>query len=142
MAVTVPEAKTYTYKTDPSGCKIDCDVYVPEKVTKPCPVIMWMHYSNLIFDNRHVVGPQLWWSVSTPPLFSCCAKLTERQGTKRGYIVVNIDYRLAPQAKMKDIYEDVEDAAKWIRTVLPKELGEGVVDTSKLIIGGGSCGTS
>ena len=55
---------------------------------------------------------------------------------------MNIDYRLAPQAKMKDIYEDVEDAAKWIRTVLPKELGEGVVDTSKLIIGGGSCGTS
>jgi acetyl esterase/lipase len=54
--------------------------------------------------------------------------------------VVNIDYRLAPQAKMADIYEDVEDAAKWIRNVLPKELGEGIVDTETLIVGGGSCG--
>lgn len=60
--------------------------------------------------------------------------------TSRGYILVNIDYRLAPQAKMKSIYEDVEDCATWIRNVLPAELGEGIVDTDQLIIGGGSCG--
>lgn len=62
------------------------------------------------------------------------------QGTKRGYIIVNIDYRLAPQAKMADIYEDISDAAAWIRTVLPTKLGPGVVDTDTLIVGGGSCG--
>jgi acetyl esterase/lipase len=59
---------------------------------------------------------------------------------KRGYVVVNIDYRLAPQAKKKEIYQDVEDCAKWCRQVLPTELGDGVVDPEKLIMGGGSCG--
>lgn len=61
-------------------------------------------------------------------------------GLARGYIVVNIDYRLAPQAKIQDIYQDVEDCANWIREVLPEELGPNVVDPEKLIVGGGSCG--
>lgn len=61
-------------------------------------------------------------------------------GPRRGYIVVNADYRLAPQAKMQDIYEDVEDCAKWVREVLPKELGPGIANPDQLIIGGGSCG--
>ncbi|OOF99184.1 hypothetical protein ASPCADRAFT_403438 [Aspergillus carbonarius ITEM 5010] len=61
-------------------------------------------------------------------------------GPKRGYIVVNIDYRLAPQAKIQDIYQDVEDCADWIREVLPGKLGPDVIDPEKLIIGGGSCG--
>lgn len=63
-------------------------------------------------------------------------------GPKRGYVVVNIDYRLAPQAKMEDIYQDVEDCAKWCREILPGLLGQGVVDTERLVIGGGSCGKS
>lgn len=128
--VIIPEAKTYTYKTDPTGHTIDCDVYLPSASTcssSPCPVIMWMHYSNLIFDNRHTVGPQLFWS-----------------GTQRGYIVVNIDYRLAPQVKMGEIYADIEDAASWIRNTLPLELAKLdspiKVDTEKLVLGGGSCG--
>lgn len=41
---------------------------------------------------------------------------------------------------MADIYQDVEDCARWCREVLSTELGAGVVDTEKLIIGGGSCG--
>lgn len=63
-------------------------------------------------------------------------------GLKRGYIVVNIDYRLARQANVWDVYADMEDYAKWIRDTLPSKLVVGVVDTEPLIIGGGSCGTS
>ncbi|OJZ80183.1 hypothetical protein ASPFODRAFT_38374 [Aspergillus luchuensis CBS 106.47] len=122
MTVPLP-SHTFTYKVDPSGCHLDCDVYVPSTIPKPCPVIIWMHYSGLVFDNRNCVGSHMFHS-----------------GPIRGYIVVNIDYRLAPQAQIQDIYEDVEDCATWIREILPAKLGPGVVDTGKLIIGGGSCG--
>ncbi|PYH88794.1 alpha/beta-hydrolase [Aspergillus ellipticus CBS 707.79] len=84
---------------------------------------MWMHYSGLVFENRHAVGTRMFHS-----------------GPRRGYIVVNLDYRLAPQTKIDEIYEDVEDCAHWVRTTLPLKLGENVVDTSRLILGGGSCG--
>ncbi|KAJ5354138.1 Alpha/Beta hydrolase protein [Penicillium brevicompactum] len=118
-----PSPQTFAYKTDPSGQQVFCDVYIPADIDKPCPVIIWMHYSGLVFDNRHAAGTHMFYS-----------------GPKRGYIVVNIDYRLAPQAKMDDIYSDVEDCAIWVRTVLPEKLGQNVVETSQLIIGGGSCG--
>ncbi|PYH91150.1 alpha/beta-hydrolase [Aspergillus ellipticus CBS 707.79] len=118
-----PPAKTFVYKVDPSGHQIECDVHMPENITKPAPVIIWLHYSGMIAENRHVVGTSIIYS-----------------STKRGYILVIPDYRLAPQAKIDEIYSDVEDCAKWVRTVLPKALGEGVVDTSRLVVGGGSCG--
>lgn len=82
-----------------------------------------MHYSGLVFDNRDAAGTHMFYS-----------------GPKRGYIVVNADYRLAPQAKMEDIYKDVEDCTKWVREVLPLKLGPGVLDPEQLVIGGGSCG--
>jgi acetyl esterase/lipase len=123
MSADISTPLTFVYKTDENGCEIACDVYIPEKFSKPCPMIIWMHYSGLVFENRHAVGTHMFYS-----------------GPKRGFVVVNIDYRLAPQAKMKDIYQDVEDCAMWCRQVLPTELGSEVVDPRKLIIGGGSCG--
>lgn len=123
MVIKYPMPQTFAYKTDPSGHQIFCDVYVPEDAPKPYPVIMWIHYSALVFENRHAVGTHMFYS-----------------GPKRGYIVVNLDHRLAPQAKMHEIYGDVEDCATWVRQILPKNLGGNVVDTSRLILGGGSCG--
>ena len=32
-----------------------------------------------------------------------------------GFVVVSIDYRLAPETKLPEIITDVEDAFKWIR---------------------------
>ena len=32
-----------------------------------------------------------------------------------GYVVVSIDYRLAPQVKLPAILEDVRDACDWVR---------------------------
>ena len=31
-----------------------------------------------------------------------------------GYIVVSIDYRLAPETKLAELVSDVEDAFRWI----------------------------
>jgi acetyl esterase/lipase len=123
MSANIPAPRTFVYKTDENGCEVACDVYVPENISNPCAMIIWMHYSGLVFENRHAVGTHMFYS-----------------GPRRGFVVVNIDYRLAPQAKMEDIYQDVEDCARWCRQVLPTKLGNGIVDPEKLIIGGGSCG--
>ena len=32
-----------------------------------------------------------------------------------GYVIVAIDYRLAPQAKLPGILEDLDDAFRWVR---------------------------
>jgi acetyl esterase/lipase len=98
MPTGIPTPRTFVYKTDKNEYEIACDVYVPADFSKPCPMIIWMHYIGLVFENRHAVGTHMFYSAP-----------------KRGYVVVNIDYRLAPQAKMKEIYQDVEDCAKWCR---------------------------
>lgn len=54
--------------------------------------------------------------------------------------VVSADYRLAPQAPIPQIMEDVRDAATWVREKLPGILGDGVVDPSRLVVGGHSAG--
>lgn len=54
-----------------------------------------------------------------------------------GYAIVSIDYRLAPETKLPDIIEDVEDAFKWIREKGPKLFH---VDSSRIAVLGGSAG--
>ena len=63
---------------------------------------MWIHHGGLVCENRHSAGTHMFFF-----------------GSERGYIVVNLDCRLAPQTQISDIYGDVEDCAHWVRTVLP-----------------------
>ena len=37
-----------------------------------------------------------------------------------GYTIISIDYRLAPQAKVSQILEDLDDAYRWVRSEGPK----------------------
>lgn len=56
--------------------------------------------------------------------------------------LVSVDYRLAPQAGVDDIMEDVQDAGAWVQSSLDAVLGGGVVDVARVVVGGGSAGTS
>jgi acetyl esterase/lipase len=53
-----------------------------------------------------------------------------------GFIVVSIDYRLAPETKLPAIVEDVEDAIRWVRSQ-SDELG---IDPARLAVIGHSAG--
>ncbi len=64
----------------------------------PKPVILWIHGGALIMGTRARIAP---------------VQLEGYLGT--GFVVVSIDYRLAPETKLPAIVEDVEDAIKWIR---------------------------
>jgi acetyl esterase/lipase len=91
-----PPKHTYTYKTA-GDCKIQADVYrAPGDAVRP--VILWIHGGALIMGNRTWINPQ-----------------QLEKYLSAGYNVVSIDYRLAPQAKLQAILDDLRDAYRWVR---------------------------
>jgi len=55
----------------------------------------------------------------------------------RGFVVVSIDHRLAPETKLPDIVEDVADAWRWLTDVGPQRFG---IDRTRMAMAGGSAG--
>jgi len=119
QAVQAPlTKKSYVFK-EAAGLKIELDVHRADDAESR-PVLAWIHGGALIMGSRAGVPRDL--------LDLCRSE---------GYALVSIDYRLAPQAKVADIIEDVKDAFRWIR-------GKGVelahLDPKKLVVAGGSAG--
>tara|TARA_B100001123_G_scaffold369672_1_gene431486 strand:+ start:546 stop:1487 length:942 start_codon:yes stop_codon:yes gene_type:complete len=109
---------TYIYKTI-GELKIEADVYRPAD-KKMRPVLVWIHGGALINGSRHGVPGRL-----------------RKLATKEGYVLVSIDYRLAPQVKIQEIISDLRDALQWIREKGP-DLFQ--ADPSRLVVVGGSAG--
>jgi acetyl esterase/lipase len=116
-APTFPK-KTYTYKTV-GDTKIQADVYRPDDA-KGRPVVVWIHGGALIVGSRNSVPPQI---------LDLCRK--------EGYVLVSLDYRLAPEVKLPAIIEDIQDAFRWIREQGPTLFH---ADPEKLVVSGGSAG--
>jgi acetyl esterase/lipase len=109
---------TFTYKTA-GNLPIKADVFSgsPEK---PRPVAVWIHGGALIMGDRHGIDKAL------------AADLI-----KAGYVVVSIDYRLAPETKLAGILEDVRDAFAWVRQDGPRLFG---AEPDRIVVLGGSAG--
>jgi acetyl esterase/lipase len=54
-----------------------------------------------------------------------------------GYTIIAIDYRLAPQAKLPQIIEDLKDAYRWVRADGPKLFR---IDPNRVAVVGPSAG--
>lgn len=87
----------YVYKLTGEH-EILADVYRPLHA-KPKAAILWIHGGGLIFGNRKDIADY---------------QLAEYM--KRRYLVVAVDYRLAPETKLAEIADDIEDATIWIRS--------------------------
>jgi acetyl esterase/lipase len=110
--------KTYVYRTV-GDVPIAADVYrADDAVVRP--VVVWIHGGALINGNRNSVPSQL---------LDLCR--TE------GYVLVSLDYRLAPEVKLPAIIEDVQEAFRWLRKQGPKTLH---IDPDRLVVTGGSAG--
>jgi acetyl esterase/lipase len=93
--------ETHLYKETP-GCPIHLDVYPPANATKPYPAVIWVHGGALIGGSR------------------AYQEMRMSQYAPRGYALVAIDYRLAPETKLPEIVADVQDALNWVRQKGPK----------------------
>lgn len=90
-----PQA-TYTYK-HVGDLSIEADVY-RDASWHERPVVVWIHGGALINGDREDVPDWL--------LEAC---------SERGYVLVSIDYRLAPETKLVEIVRDIDDAFLWLR---------------------------
>jgi acetyl esterase/lipase len=108
---------TYTYK-QAGELKILADVYLAAGEKRP--VVVWIHGGALINGHRESIPG---WLTET------CRK--------NEYVLVSIDYRLAPETQLPLIIEDVEDAFRWIRKAGP-QLFRG--DPDRIAVVGGSAG--
>lgn len=117
-AAQPPAFRTYTYKVA-DGVEIQADVYGADD-SRGRPGVIWIHGGALIVGHRGGVTRQF-----------RDLLLAER------YLIVSIDYRLAPEAKLPAIIEDLKDAWKWVRAKGPGLFG---IDPNRIAVSGGSAG--
>jgi acetyl esterase/lipase len=110
--------RTYTFKVV-GDLEINADVY-RHADERARPVLVWIHGGALVMGSRTGVPGQL---------MDLCKS--------DGFVLVSIDYRLAPEVKLPAIIEDVKDAMAWTRRDGPK-LFHG--DVNKMVVAGGSAG--
>jgi acetyl esterase/lipase len=117
-AENLPLKETYIYKKA-GDCEIKADVYkLADKEVHP--TILWIHGGALMFGNRGSIPADQ-------------VEFYQRGG----YIIVSIDYRLAPETKLHHIIEDVVDAYDWLRLKGP---GLFNADPDRIAVVGNSAG--
>ena len=110
--------KTHVFKTV-DGVKVHADVY-RSAGTKTRPVLVWIHGGALIVGDRTGVPKNL---------LDLCKE--------RDYVLVSIDYRLAPEVKIPAIIADIKDGLAWVREKGPKLFH---ADPERIVVAGGSAG--
>ncbi len=94
------------------------DLYRPRSIDSPLPVVLYIHGGG----------------------FTICSKQTHRGITlayaDRGYVAVNIDYRLAPRHPFPAALEDAGRAWKWVVENIENFGG----DPNRIVIAGESAG--
>ncbi|MGV0815157.1 alpha/beta hydrolase [Mycolicibacterium boenickei] len=73
------------------------DVLTPVPGSPPLPAVVWLHGGGWRLGNR-----------------TACPDLT-RHFADRGYVMVSIDYRLAPETRHPGQLHDVRAAVRWLR---------------------------
>jgi len=110
--------ETHTYKhVGDLDIKADVFRFLDDRIR---PVVVFIHGGALMFDNREWLN-----------------SLAHQISIERGNVLISIDYRLAPETKIQEIAEDVEDAIDWVRRTGPKKFN---VDPNQIVVMGVSAG--
>lgn len=111
--------KTTVAYREVAGHKVLLDVYRPQG-DEMVPVIVWIHGGALIMGHREGIHQQV-----------------RQLAAERGYALVSIDYRLAPETKLPELISDVEAAFQWVGGVGAKTFH---LDPDRIVVTGGSAG--
>jgi acetyl esterase/lipase len=106
LLLAVPAAETHVYKRV-GPLEIKADVF-RQPGAGPHPVLMFIHGGALIMGSRKGLA-------SRPEQL--------RRYFESGLVVVSVDYRLAPETKLPELWKDLEDAYAWIRRDGPRLFG-------------------
>ncbi|CAH2713088.1 Acetyl esterase [Neobacillus rhizosphaerae] len=109
--------KTVIYKQD-DRFTIKADFY--ETNHTHAPVVVYIHGGGLVWGTREDISDEM-------------IKLY----TDNGFALFSIDYRLAPETKLPDIIEDIQDALHWIESEGPKHFS---FDPKRIAVVGSSAG--
>lgn len=112
------EPQSFVYKKA-GGCEIKADIFGALAAGRK-PVAVWIHGGALIMGSRRL-----------SPTSRVLRSLLDA-----GFAVASIDYRLAPETKLPEIIEDVQDAFRWLRAKGPSLR----LDADRLAVCGGSAG--
>jgi acetyl esterase/lipase len=109
---------TFTYKIV-DGHEIQLDAYynLDDEIR---PVIIWIHGGALIFGSRNWLPKEQLMTY-----------------LKEGYVVISLDYRLAPETKLTSIIKDLIDAYRWVRKEGPSLF---MIDPNRIAVIGHSAG--
>lgn len=118
QALAEVRKETFTYKSV-GDLKIQADVFRHDDA-RLRPVVVWLHGGALINGHREAIDNRL----KTAML-------------ETGYIVVSLDYRLAPETQLPEVIADVEDAFRWIQEKGPALFH---ADVKRIAVTGGSAG--
>lgn len=113
-----PLKTTVIYKKA-GGVDIKLDVFATS-ATEPRPAVVWIHGGGLINGHREQVSSQV-----------------RDFARANGFVLVSLDYRLAPETKLPAILSDLEDAFRWMRS---EGAGKFQIDPQRIAVTGGSAG--
>jgi acetyl esterase/lipase len=115
---SVKRVKNITY--GPHGSKNLLDIYMPKAVPlSPMPVLIHVHGGGWVVGRKHQ---------QAKPLIQYMAA--------KGWLVVDINYRLGPKNRMPAMIEDVLRAVAWVKTNIQNYNG----DPNFVALTGGSAG--
>jgi acetyl esterase/lipase len=101
-----------------NNIEIKADFYGTKKAE--APVVVYIHGGGLIWGSREDLSEEMIYLY-----------------TNNGFAVFSIDYRLAPESKLSDILEDVQDALLWLEVEGVKQFS---IDPKRIAVVGGSAG--
>ena len=109
---------TYVYKkVGPLSIKADVYRHPGDQVR---PAAVWIHGGALIMGHRAQIDRRV-----------------KEHMRDAGYVLISLDYRLAPETKLPEIIQDLEDAFAWIRRDGERLLR---IDPARIAVIGGSAG--
>ena len=112
------DIETHIYKRV-GDCELKANIYQRSETPSPSPILSHLHGGCLMYGSRGINEAQL------------------EKFLANGYRVVSIDYRLAPETKLPEIIEDLQDAFSWVRNRGPDLFN---ADPDRLVPVGNSAG--